>query len=361
MAASTPHPRYSTGATAYLRNILLGKHPMRPGTAVPLEELSSLASTRQMLRPLHAVGATEDDIGDPLLDLAARELAQWHRTMITRANLYHLSGPLVAHAWACEEQFGPCRFDDAFPSDYGFCVFGQALEVPLNDRGEHTPICAVAWGPVDDCPFMPALSGPFTDDLSQPGKNQTIVFHERPSGQMHLRLFTYRSTLPEAVRQRVPWPEIIDELDHVVNCNREIAELPHVGRWNRYAIPRMLRIAFMIATARAVGHDGREPVSQGLRRKARRLGVEDDAQQVRVLGLRPRAERLLHEASQHASASGGIRRPANYTLPCWERRPTYHPETGDMTRKGTVCYRDPALLVDEPLDTVHSGTLPREH
>jgi hypothetical protein len=353
----TTYPRYSPTATAYLRNVLLGEHPMRPGTTVPIEELSGLATERQLLRPVEAVGATPLDIGDPLLDDAARRLAAWHRRMITRADLYHLSGPLVAHAWACEEQFGPCRFDDAFPSDYGFCVFGQALKLPLNDRGDWTPICAAAWGPIDDCGFLPAVSGPFTEHLGQAGEHQTIVIRERPSKQMHLRLFTYATAMHEGVRGE--YPEIIEELDHIVNCNTDIAELPHVGRSNRYAVPRMLRIAFMIATARSLGSDEHQPVSQGLRKRAARLGARPD-QQVRVMSLRPRAQQLLHEESQHTSSDGVIERPSRrYTLPLWERRPTRDPETGVITRRGTTCYRHPELLSDEDRDTVQSGTLPR--
>lgn len=77
------------------------------------------------------------------------------------------------------------------------------------------------------------------------------------------------------------------------------------------------------------------------------------------MSLRPRAQQLLHEESQHTGDDGVIRRPARYTLKLWERRPTRDPETGVITRRGTTCYRHPELLSDEDRDTVQSGTLPR--
>lgn len=353
------HPHYGPAATPYLRNVLLGRHPVWPGTSVPFEELGALVTHRQILRPAGALGATSDDIGDPALDEAALALSAWHRSMIARARLFHLSGPLLTHAWACEERFGPCRFDDAFPAPYGFCVLGQPLLVPLSD-GSTTPICALAWGPVDDCGFLAAVNGSFTErgDVAQADR-RTVFFVDRPSGQWHLRLFTYRSRAPERGRRQMALPEIVEEFDHIVNCNTEADAVAHLGKGNRYAVARMIRIAFMIATARDIGDDRTEPVKASVRKRAARLGADPD-QPVRVMGLRPRAARALDRASGHGTGTGLIRRPARYTVPLWERRASFDPVTGERTRKATVCYRDPELLNDTPVDTVYSGTLPRD-
>ena len=77
-------------------------------------------------------------------------------------------------------------------------------------------------------------------------------------------------------------------------------DLDSRSRSDMHSLPRMLRIAFMIATKRQIGDHATESVPRGLRKQAERNGAKDPNGAINVLSLRPRAERHLYEASQHA-------------------------------------------------------------
>lgn len=363
------HPPFRARALPQLRAELLEPGPRVMESDVPLKEMSQLLSPEQRVRPAghqYRGGADAD---------AARKLESWHRHCIASSHLYWIEPALIRYAWAAEPQTGPLPLRETFTGlpDYGLCVFGEPIEVPLGIGGT-TPITAASWAPMGDIPWpvetfsSAEVSGTDTD------RRGLFPDAELQSQWRHLRFFTTGMKGPVAellAEHGMGGGSLNEEFDIPLNCSPEIDEVPHStpgtaeGFGDSYNMPRALHIAFLLARSPRVGQTDAEPIVRSERRRAAKRGVPfpggDDAQ-IRTMSMRPavRDAVLGSQGTDRVGSDGVFRRPARYSLPIWWVSPSIEPDTGRVKKIGYWAARNPELFADTPAaEIVHTASLPK--
>lgn len=159
-------PPFRARSVPQLRAEMLEPGPYIPGSDVPLKEMSQLLSPEQRVRPYGPRYRGEAEAE------TAKQLESWHRHAIASSHLYWIEPALIRYAWTAEPHTGPLPLREMFNglADYGLCVFGEPIEVPL-EYGETTPITAASWAPMSDIPWPVEIfsaAGKPTSEEQQP-------------------------------------------------------------------------------------------------------------------------------------------------------------------------------------------------
>lgn len=354
-----------------LRADLLERGPFMPGTDVPIKEASQLLSVEQRLRP-----AGYRYQGDDIEPTAALELEAWHRQCILSSHLYWIEPELIRYAWAVEPQTKPLPLRELFTTmpKYGFCVFGEPIDVPLEGGESTTPITAVSWAPMAEIPWpVEVFSAP---EDSRTGRASRGVFPDMETQQAwwHLRFFTTpkRNALTDLMAEHgMREKSLAEEFDIPLNCSPHIDVVPHCtpgtteGFGDSYNMPRALQIAFFLARSPRVGQIETEPIIRPERRRAAKRGEPfpggNDAE-IRTMSMRPHVRQAFTDAERGAPARTGSsdRRAARYEIPFWPVAPSIDPVTNEIKKQGYWASRNPALLAESPSGTVvHTASLPK--
>jgi hypothetical protein len=363
------HPPFRARALPQLRAELLEPGPRVFGSDVPMMEMSQLLSPEQRLRPAgHRYGGEVDAE-------AAKKLEAWHQHCVASSYLYWVEPALIRYAWAAEPSTGPLPLAETFTDlpDYGLCVFGEPIEVPLPD-GRTTPITAVSWAPMSDVPWNAEIFS--SEGFGGSGVPTRAPFPDAATQDQwrHLRFFTLGLSGPLAVILKEAGyhqASLYEEFDLPLECAPEIEPVPHArpgvmeGSGDIYNMPRALHIAFLLARSPRVGQTSTEAVMRSERRRAAKRGLpypDGDDAQIKMMSMRPavRDAVLGSSGTDQAGTDGVFRRPARYSLPIWYVSPSKDPVTGSIKKKGYWAARNPELLADAPAaEIVHTASLPK--
>jgi len=303
-------------------------------------------STHTEISRAHLMGAiqTGEQLfygGGPDLATGAGAVCDWNRQVLESARLYHFSASLMSHAIDCEADFPawePTWHD--FPTRYGMVV----LERPIRIR--HSLISVFTWGP------GPEWQGELTYYQQAAYSHSNADVKGRIPERLRSAWMISAWTPTISTERAGGMGPLSSEHDFFVpvwfpGSPASIEELEHPHREGENSnFPRVLKIAFDLATQASIATSRAEPIPKKARKQIdRRVPVGAGPVDVLVHDLRPR---LAEAVAGHDSEGPISRADAKYRLRCWQVRPVIDRETGKLLKKGYIAYRDPALLGDSP-------------